>query len=238
MPRLTLCKCVVSTFIQRSWQIRNWTIGPKFQLYKMKWRLRCYRGRTCFIHGFIVWMLGVLAAIKPNGKQRQDGHVHVLTPLEHPHPSKTWLDQNTARAPLRSLFNSGEYQGGNEQQGYDPRATPVVWTVGVAVWCESIAYHIQKVICYGNVHSSLNKKVQPVDELKWCSISCLLRFNFHIYEIMNGAARESAFTNADPTREDIPMSSSSSSLIIPQGPVVQRLDNAIHRINRYPADKC
>ena len=22
------------------------------------------------------------------------------------------------------------------------------------------------------------------------------------------------------------------------GPVVQRLDNAIHRINRYPADKC
>ena len=23
-----------------------------------------------------------------------------------------------------------------------------------------------------------------------------------------------------------------------QGPVAQRLDNAIHRINRYPADKC
>ena len=23
-----------------------------------------------------------------------------------------------------------------------------------------------------------------------------------------------------------------------QAPVVQRLDNAIHRINRYPADKC
>ena len=25
---------------------------------------------------------------------------------------------------------------------------------------------------------------------------------------------------------------------IEQAPVVQRLDNAIHRINRYPADKC
>ena len=30
-------------------------------------------------------------------------------------------------------------------------------------------------------------------------------------------------------------------LIVPlstQAPVVQRVDNAIHRINRYPADKC
>ena len=26
--------------------------------------------------------------------------------------------------------------------------------------------------------------------------------------------------------------------VIVQAPVVQRLDNAIHRINRYPADKC
>ena len=143
-------------------------------------------------------MLGVLTAIKPNGKQRQDSHVHVFTPLEHPHPSKTWLDQHTARAPIRSLFNGGEYQGGHKQQGYDPRAAPVVWTVGVTVWCKSIAYHIQNVICYGNVHSSLNKKVQPADELKECSISCLLQFNFYIYEIMNGPARESAFTNADP----------------------------------------
>ena len=26
--------------------------------------------------------------------------------------------------------------------------------------------------------------------------------------------------------------------VVGQAPVVQRLDNAIHRINRYPADKC
>ena len=26
--------------------------------------------------------------------------------------------------------------------------------------------------------------------------------------------------------------------LIVQAPVVQRLDNAIHRINRYPVDKC
>ena len=26
--------------------------------------------------------------------------------------------------------------------------------------------------------------------------------------------------------------------VIHQAPVVQRLDNAIHQINRYPADKC
>ena len=29
-----------------------------------------------------------------------------------------------------------------------------------------------------------------------------------------------------------------SYFLIVLGPVVQRLDNAIHRINRYPADKC
>lgn len=140
-------------------------------LYKIKWRLRCYRGRTCFVNGFIVWMLGVLTTIKPNGKQRHNSHVHVFTPLEHPHLSQTWLDQHTTRAPLRSLFKGGEYQGAHEQKGYDPRAAPVVRTVGVAVWCESIAYHIQDVICYGNVHSSLNKKVQPADELNGSSIS-------------------------------------------------------------------
>ena len=26
--------------------------------------------------------------------------------------------------------------------------------------------------------------------------------------------------------------------VVVLGPVVQRLDNAIHRINRYPADNC
>ena len=34
------------------------------------------------------------------------------------------------------------------------------------------------------------------------------------------------------------LSNSSSRQLVDQGPVVQRLDNAIHRINRYLADKC
>ena len=162
------------------------------------------------MEGFIVWMLDVLTVTKPNGKQRQNGHIHLFTPLEHPHLSQTWLHQHTTRTPLRSLFKGGEHQGGHEQQGYEPSHAPVEWIFWVAVWCESIAYQIQNVICYGHVQSSLNKKVQPADELKGCSMLCLLQF----IEIMKWA--RSPLQMLIRTQEGIRMSSSSSSLITPQ----------------------
>ena len=69
-------------------------------------------------------------------------------------------------APLRCLHKAGEYQGAHEHQRYSPIAQPVGGVGGIAERRVSITYHVQDVGCYGNVHGSLNKKVQSVDKFE------------------------------------------------------------------------
>ena len=56
--RLTLYKCVVSAFIQRSWRIRNWTIDFRSEivfvtnvnvLFFLAERQRCHQKRTNYL---------------------------------------------------------------------------------------------------------------------------------------------------------------------------------------------